>query len=289
MKAVVKLRLKKIFWPILYLAMIILVCVSTKVMFESRNYSLIFVSGSSMQPTLNNYESRPSNYQNSKYVDFGLVDISKKAIDTVQRFDIVTTLYPWDAKDYECFSGTGANAYYEGQKPLDTANYKIKRVIGLPGETLYIDNSIPGQEKIVITSPKGEKVTFTDENLPFTRKRSGNEPYRGGVTVQVTLGHNRYFVIGDNWSKSKGFSSDDCLNNFDWDQDTSNPDKTFGGIYKENITGVLARIQGFAEVYDIYYCETCDKEYTNVTAGSTCEKNHRLVWLREDIRDKHYF
>jgi signal peptidase I len=74
--------------------------------------------------------------------------------------------------------------------PKDTSKYFIKRVIGLPGETVIID---------------GTKVTIKNKQHPngFTL----NEPYidsrnqaEGAETI--TLPSNQYFVMGDNRRQS---------------------------------------------------------------------------------------
>lgn len=285
-----KTRLKKIFWAIGYLAMVVLVSVSGTFMVKNNIYNLIFVSGNSMQPTLNGIKNRPLKYQNSSYVDFGTVDVSSYAIDNIKRFDIVTALYPWDSEDYEKFGGYGENAYYVGQKPKENASYKIKRVIGLPGETLIINNKTCTEEYIEIITTDNEKLVYTDKNLPFTRKRSGTQSYRGGLSIEITLDKNKYFLIGDNWSKADGYSSDDCFNNYQWDKDPSNPDKLYGGLYKENITGVLANIEGYAMLYRVGRCDNCGHEYDLSVSGYMCpDCSISLKYVREDIKDKHYY
>jgi signal peptidase I len=66
---------------------------------------------------------------------------------------------------------------YEGQR-------FIKRVVGLPGETVDITN---GQVEVI----KGGQTTVLDEKyLPDNLKTAGDE--------KVTLGADEYFVLGDN-------------------------------------------------------------------------------------------
>ena len=68
--------------------------------------------------------------------------------------------------------------------PLDTSEFFIKRVIGLPGETVQISNNT-----VTIVQPDG-----TNEKL--------NEPYLtnigDGPPMSRTLGAGEYFVMGDN-------------------------------------------------------------------------------------------
>lgn len=71
--------------------------------------------------------------------------------------------------------------------PTDKSQYYIKRVIGLPGETVEIDN---GAVTIYNnTSPEG-RVLDESAHLPEGRKTNG--------TRKTTLAENEYYVLGDN-------------------------------------------------------------------------------------------
>jgi signal peptidase I len=68
--------------------------------------------------------------------------------------------------------------------PQDTSKYFIKRLIGLPGETVVVEN---------------DSVTIENEANPQGMKL--NEPYVHSQTfgnLRVTLGPEEYFVMGDN-------------------------------------------------------------------------------------------
>ncbi len=73
--------------------------------------------------------------------------------------------------------------------PRDPSKYFIKRIIGIPGDTITIE---------------GSTVTIVNEANPegFTV----NEPYiksmRDGVTITEELGDREYFVMGDNRDES---------------------------------------------------------------------------------------
>lgn len=73
--------------------------------------------------------------------------------------------------------------------PLDTRQYYIKRIIGLPGETLVIENG-----KIIIKNSDKAKGVTLDENYQL-----GGYTY--GMT-KITLKDNEYFVLGDNRPES---------------------------------------------------------------------------------------
>ncbi len=128
------------------------------------------VSGESMYPTFHN-------------ADYLIIDEFGYYFKEPKRGDVIVFHYPKDPK-----------------------RYFIKRIIGLPGETVifkdrgvYIKNS---------ENPDGVKLS---------------EPYLSQITIpgeqqEVTVTPNNYFVMGDN----RGFSSDS---------------RSWGLLPKENITG----------------------------------------------------
>lgn len=275
-------KLKLLIWPIIYFVLIIAVCVSAVLAFNKTYYSLIFVSGGSMQPTLNNYSKRPPGYSSSTYVDYGQIDSHKHAIDNLKRFDIVTTYYPWNPQDYLLYGSD----YVHDQTPLESASYKIKRVLAFPFETIDIDCSVEFEETITINTVSGDTLVYTDANLPFkrTRKETGSDRrYRGGASFAITLGENEYWVMGDNWRDGGKTSSDDCFPNE-------------APIYYENITGVLISIQGFAKCYVKYFyeCSHCGKTCSSENSISTCphcghEGTLICKYSKEFIRDLHKY
>jgi signal peptidase I len=111
------------------------------------------VSGASMNET----------FQNGEYL---IVDQVSYHLHTPERGDVIIFRYP-----------------------KDPSKYFIKRVIGIPGDKITIENS---------------NVTIVNEANPegFTL----NEPYiksmRPGVTITETLDDREYFVMGDNRDES---------------------------------------------------------------------------------------
>lgn len=99
-----------------------------------------------------------------------------------QRFDII--VFPFQESD----------------------TYFIKRIIGLPGETVYIDPEgtiYIGTEETIYKEPDG---TIVNEGT-ILEEGYGNEPIqeskRGMAAEPVTLGEQEYFVMGDNRNDSK--------------------------------------------------------------------------------------
>jgi signal peptidase I len=95
------------------------------------------------------------------------------------------------------------------QSPTDASQRFIKRVIGLPGETVKVSNG-----QILIISSSGDKV------LNETKYLDGIQT---GGEINITLKNDEYFVLGDN----RPFSFDS---------------RRFGPITKDSIIGrVLIR------------------------------------------------
>lgn len=93
--------------------------------------------------------------------------------------------------------------------PLDPSDYFIKRIIGLPGETVTISGG-----KVVIAEDPEESPRVLDENyLPEVVVTSGDRSW--------TLDADEYFVMGDN----RAFSLDS---------------RRWGPLPRKNITGRVA-------------------------------------------------
>ncbi len=125
---------------------------------DSHTYSLFFVSaffvkGQSMEP----------NFENGDYL---LVDELSYYFRSPERGEVIVFKYP--------------------QNP--TQRY-IKRIIGLPGETVKIDNN-----NIIIFNQQGGQI------LNETGYLSSGIPTPG--EIQITLDENNYFVLGDNRTAS---------------------------------------------------------------------------------------
>ena len=222
-----------IFWPIIYFLVVLGMCVSGTLLFHSFYYHSIYVQGPSMQPTLND------NYYFSYRRDFGLVDVSETTIRRLKRFDIVITYFPW--VDYE-----NDGEYQPGNPLKPNVDYKIKRLIALPGETIQIkdDYSITllttDGRTLIYDNDKDSEAETSNLRLPYNRKLSGG----GSISQRVgtwTLTDNQYFLMGDNWDVSE-----DCSKHYP--------------VYRENLVGRLVCIEGTCVVDS--YGEIVDKQYT---------------------------
>ena len=259
-----KKKLLNIGASLLYFATAITICITASSLINKSYYELIYVSGGSMNPTLmgghNSKAIGPSYDAVNKTiipgdtVHFGKVDSSKKAKQNIKRYNIVTTYYPYPHdSDYDA-SG----------KLLTTADYKIKRVIALPGETfkielgvLYVKNE-EGFQKI-------ERTHQIDDGGNASTKDIG----------ETTLGDNEYWVMGDHRNSS-------------WDCGSFKTPVTF-----DNLVGVVVSIEGTAEFYYHYVCEHCghevkDEDYLSgkVTICPKCGEN--IVKGKGDIRNRKY-
>ncbi len=187
---------KKLLTYSFYLIVVFVICGASLAIYNRFYYSFYYVDGNSMLPTLENLQ-------------FGMVDTHDDIFKYLERYDIVVTYYPDD--------------YNSSGVLRSSASLKIKRVIGLPNETVYIGAYDDGTNYIEITSD-GESYIL---ELPFTpNNTSGLTAYVGR---SYTIDDDQYFVMGDNW----GHSSDSA---------------SVGPVDLDMIEGILIAIEGVCEV-----------------------------------------
>ncbi len=109
------------------------------------------VIGSSMEPTFENYH-------------YLIIDRLTYRLETPQRGDVIVL-----------------------DLPQETSRALIKRVIGLPGDTIIIEG-----QKVEIVNPAYPKGFTLDE--PYLDPAN----LGGASHMRVTLGADQYFVLGDN-------------------------------------------------------------------------------------------
>ena len=186
------------------------------VLFYQRSYLTPFwVNGQSMYPTLNLHAKDALGHELDENsggaapgytVDYGVMDTHKNAIKHIKRFDIIVTKYSKN----------------------DTSN-KIKRVLGLPGETISFTVTGKGNEHNGDLYINGKLI---EQPIADEFVIAGEYP-----TQVYTLASDEYFVCGDN----RGHSSDS---------------RKEGPILGTWITGKVVALCGTATVYldkDSYY------------------------------------
>lgn len=124
------------------------------------------VSGASMEPTFDNW-------------DYLITDRISYRFGEPERGDVVVF----------CLPGSGECSFFERLKnrELTAPRTLIKRVIGLPGETISVDENM-----VRVTNAENPDGFVLDE--PYLAE--GN--LGGPSGTSVTLGENEYFVLGDN-------------------------------------------------------------------------------------------
>ena len=199
------------FLNIFIITVAVIVLAIEGVLYYQRSYLTPFwVNGQSMYPTLNynatnakgeKLNETSGNASTGYTVDYGVMDTHKSAINKIKRFDIVVTKY----------------------SKTDNKN-KIKRVLGLPGETIEFKVTGVGNEGNGDLYING-KLIDQPVQAEFIKAGNYNTEYK-----KVTLGSDEYYVCGDN----RGHSSDSRLE---------------GPVKKSYITGKVVAICGSAEVF----------------------------------------
>ncbi len=137
------------FTELLKFALIAIIIVVPLRLFVAKPF---IVSGASMEPT----------FETGQYL---IVDELTYRFEAPSRLDIVIFKYP-----------------------RDTTQYFIKRIIGLPGETVIISHG-----DVSVQTVDGKTINLTE---PYV-KNMGN-----GADMRVTLKSGEYFVMGDNRPES---------------------------------------------------------------------------------------
>jgi len=137
----------KFFWDIVKVTVVALVLAGLVRYFLVQPF---FVEGSSMEP----------NFESGEYL---LIDEISYYFKPIERGEVVVFHYP-----------------------LDTSKYYIKRIVGLPGETVEVKNN-----KVIIYNDKNPDGFALVEDYLLE-----NLVTEGGLKQK--LGQDEYFVLGDN-------------------------------------------------------------------------------------------
>ena len=246
-------KLKNILSITGYFLLVLALCVSVSIVFHNTYYESVYVSGSSMYPTLKGSNIVTSSYgvdieQEGSVVDFGIVDTHKAARNNVKRFSIVSTYYPDD--------------YSPDRVLISNPNQKIKRVIALPGETFKIEDS-----KLYV------KENDTFNYIPYTFEISPKveEGDRSKDIGETTLGEDEYWVLGDHRDKSH-----DCGS-----ADLKRP------IKKDYLIGVLVAIEGQAQL-KLKNCVCGKCGYSTVESKVLCPNCTTKLTRNFELKNKEY-
>ena len=210
--------LKRIVYPIVYTVLSLGIVIAACFTFSSVYFESVFVDGSSMEPTLKGTEGVEGG------ANFGFTDNSSVTKKHLKRFDIITTYYPFSSEDYDL-------PYVKGSKLKDTAYYKIKRVIALPGDTFKIENN-----ELYFKNEGRWLAPVNFDSYGIKRLLGIDGDYKD--VKETTLKDDEYWVMGDNWTF--GGSKDSAT--------MIGADKWNGPIYYENIIGKLIAIEGVCTI-----------------------------------------
>ena len=214
-----------VFESLAVVAILLVMAVSANVIYMSAAFNMpFFVNGMSMYPTLNadgyNADGSPLNWSSGSnapgdVVDYGYAKSGDKGNwrADLHRYDIVVVYYPddyvRDDKGHYVLDDNG------NKQLLPDKSAKIKRVIGLPGETIKlsyidVDNRVWGKTTLFPGTEKEEVLTplYTEADYPPIGQRQYNYQHLRDLGEYTwNLASNEYVVLGDNraWST-------DCFN-----------------------------------------------------------------------------
>ena len=149
------------------------------------------------QPFVVSGESMSKTFSNGNYL---IVDELSYRFDNPQRGDVIVFKVP--SKGLEL-------SHYDTDKTV----YFIKRVIGLPGETVEILG-----DRVKIYNKDNSDGILLDEPYAFIDKLSPNSDIFSNINKKIELGPDEYFVMGDN-------------------RHNSSDSRFWGTLPKENIKG----------------------------------------------------
>lgn len=154
-----------------------------------------FVQGNSMLP----------NFENAQYLIVNEVGYKRTAIGPSEKPFFVTE--PW--KEME----RGEVIVFRA--PGNPKEFYIKRVIGLPGETVTIEEG-----KVKITNDGQPEGFYMDETVYLPPERR-TFCHGDGSCPAVTLENDEYFVLGDN-------------------RGASNDSRSWGPLHEDEVIGIVA-------------------------------------------------
>lgn len=191
------------------LVFVMLMVLGSGIIFHNLYFTPIKIVGASMQPTLQNNE-------------FGIMDVHERTLRDIKRFDIIVI-----------------------QQNPNVERYIIKRVLGMPGETL----AFTSQGLLRINNVDIEQ-TFYDNPTYLSQTCTLSTYY--GCEAPYGLDETSFFVAGDN-------------------RPSSLDSRIFGAINRSMIIGKLIAIEGV--------CTTGESGSSAGVDLSNCASRH-YTWPR---------
>jgi signal peptidase I len=171
---------KKIFAILSQLFFVLMIALGAGVIFHNVYYTPVKIVGASMEPTLFNNE-------------FGIMDQHERTLNDLKRFDIVVV-----------------------QQDPNLDRYIIKRIIGMPEETIQLSNEGLWVDEVMVEQP-----FLTDAFLE--KSCLSNSIF--ACTAPLSLDDDEFFMLGDN----RGASLDS---------------RVLGSFTRSQIIGKLIAIEG---------------------------------------------
>jgi signal peptidase I len=174
--------LKKTFSILSQIIFVVLMILGSGIIFHNLYFTPIKIVGASMQPTLQNNE-------------FGIMDVHPNTLASIQRFDIIVI-----------------------QQNPSIDRFIIKRVLGLPNETLAFDSN----GTLFINEVEIDQRFYEDDSY---QRQTCSLPTYFGCEAPYPLDASSFFVSGDN-------------------RPSSLDSRIFGSIDTAMIIGKLIAIEG---------------------------------------------
>lgn len=209
-------RVINIFLDVLIITIgVVSLAVAGVLIYQKSYLTPFWVNGQSMYPTLNKDAMKKSGILSGEtgsgaqagdyHLDYGVMDCHERALKKLERFDIVV-LYRDENKTEKL----------------------IKRVIGLPGETIKFTSLESGTEHNGdLYVKEGDTYTFVEQPIEDHYKVNSNR--NAYPKEDIVLGENEYYVLGDN----RGHSNDS---------------RTYGKFTFDLLVGKVVAICGYCSI-----------------------------------------
>ena len=173
---------------------IVALAIAGVLIYQKRYLSPFWVNGQSMYPTLNKNAMRADGSllgvsgggasDGCTKLDYGVMDTHDRALKNLKRFDIVVCQYDFDDE-----------------------TDKIKRIVGLPGETIKFGQ---GSENGTLYVKEGNTFKVVEQPIDNEYIFSGYYP-----PYEISLAKDQYYVLGDNRAHSSDSRTNGAIK-YDW-------------------------------------------------------------------------